>query len=228
MCLCGGLASIQSRYDGPNQSNICSVENSVLSYSSNSVTKEKARTYPKWQIDHAKALTQKEEQGDAATTPTHWADGRMTKHTEHLRRWCDGRRRTSSTSTTSPRLTSSTKRLTDNDIVMRARSSWDVSIPILKQDHRVNEKLKDHKQMLLSASNETKAKVYLKSRYTWEEDTLDPSVQQHLEWLSFNWPQHFSSSSSSTWTGSSMWWCSQHWKEWQPAEWKDKKWWNKW
>ena len=30
--------------DGPNQSNICSVENSILSYSSNSVTREKART----------------------------------------------------------------------------------------------------------------------------------------------------------------------------------------
>ena len=35
---------------------------------------------------------------------------------------------------------------------------------------------------------------------TRQNNTLDPAVQQHLEWLSFNWPTCISSSSSSTWT----------------------------
>ena len=35
---------------------------------------------------------------------------------------------------------------------------------------------------------------------TRQNDTLDPAVQQHLEWLSINWPTYCSSSSSSTWT----------------------------
>ena len=34
---------------------------------------------------------------------------------------------------------------------------------------------------------------------TRQDNTLDPEVQKHLEWLSFNWPTYFSSSSSSTW-----------------------------
>ena len=40
------LGSTQSEYDGPNQSNICSVENSVLSYRSKSVKRGKERTEP--------------------------------------------------------------------------------------------------------------------------------------------------------------------------------------
>ena len=37
-------------------------------------------------------------------------------------------------------------------------------IPILKQDQWVNKKIVDHQQMLLSAFNETRAKVYLNFR----------------------------------------------------------------
>ena len=38
--------------------------------------------------------------------------------------------------------------------------------------------------------------------YLWtrQKNTLDPEVQQHLEWLSFNWKTYVSSSSSPTWT----------------------------
>ena len=46
---------------------------------------------------------------------------------------------------------------------------------------------------------------------TRQHDTLDPAVHQHLEWLSFNWPTYFSSSSSSTWTESPTWWSSSSW-----------------
>ena len=50
--------------------------------------------------------------------------------------------------------------------------------------------------------------LHLRTR---QHDTLDAAVQQRLEWLSFTWQQHFSS--SSTWTESSRWWSSQHWKD---------------
>ena len=102
----------------------------------------------------------------------------MTKHSERLRWWSDGRRRTSSTSTTSSQLTSSMKRLTDNDIVMRARSSWEVSIQILKHYHRGNDKIINHQQMLLSAFNETKAKVYLNFLYIWGQDSKSHWILQ--------------------------------------------------
>ena len=133
------LASTQSKYDGPNQCNFCNVEISVLSYSSNPVTREKARTHPMADRPCKKPLTQQEEQEDAATTPLFWADGKKTKHAERLRWRSDGRRRTSGTSTTSPRLTSVMSHLTDIDIVVKVRTSWVASIPILKQDHCVHE-----------------------------------------------------------------------------------------
>ena len=43
---------------------------------------------------------------------------------------------------------------------------------------------------------------------TRQRDTVDPAVQQHLEWLSLNWETYFSSSSSSTWTENPTWWSS--------------------
>ena len=52
--------------------------------------------------------------------------------------------------------------------------------------------------------------LHLRTR---QHNTLDPTVQHHLEWLSFNWKQHFSSSPSSTWTESSTWWSSLHWED---------------
>ena len=62
---------------------------------------------------------------------------------------------------------------------------------------------------------------------TRQNDTLDPAVQQHLEWLSFNWPTYFSSSSSSTWTGSPTWWSSSswdhQWQYWHSQGWQDKE-----
>ena len=143
---------------------------------------------------------------------------------------------TSSASTASPRLTSSMKRLSDNDIVMRTRSSLKVSTPILKQDQCNRENFWPSADALVSFQRDQGKAVpqiplHLMTR---QHSTLDPLVQQHLEWLSFNWQQHFSSSSSSTWTESSTSWSSQHWRdaqqlrEWHPAEWQDQKWWDKW
>ena len=50
--------------------------------------------------------------------------------------------------------------------------------------------------------------MHLRTR---QNNTLDPAVQQHFEWLSFNWKTCFSSSSSSTWTESPTWWSSSYW-----------------
>ena len=72
--------------------------------------------------------------------------------------------------------------------------------------------------------------LHLRTR---QHNTLVPTVQ-HLECLSFNLQQRFSSSSSATWTQNSTWWNSQHWansqqwRQWQREEWQDQKWWEKW
>ena len=51
---------------------------------------------------------------------------------------------------------------------------------------------------------------------TIQHNTVGPTVQQHLESLSFNWKTYFSSSSSSTRTESPTWWSSSHWgHQWQ-------------
>ena len=61
-------------------------------------------------------------------------------------------------------------------------------------------------------------------------DILDPAVRQHLGWLSFHWPEYFSSSSSSTWRESSRWWSSlrldHQWQDWYTQGWQDKEWWD--
>ena len=52
--------------------------------------------------------------------------------------------------------------------------------------------------------------IHLRTR---QRDTLDPAVQQHLEWLIFNWKR---SSSPSTGTESPTWWSSSSWdNQWQ-------------
>ena len=124
--------------------------------------------------------------------------------------------------------------LTDSDYDMKAaQSSRKASIPVNKQDHCVNDQILNHQRMLLSAFNELKAKEYLRipmHLWTRQNNTVNPAVQQHLEWLSFNWETYFSSSSSSTWTESPTWWSSspwdQQWQEWHSQGWQDKERWD--
>ena len=112
----------------------------------------------RWQMDHQKAMNERR-----GATKKH-------EYTSKLDRWQNdeifrasqlalvGQRRGSSTSTTSSRLTSVIKHLTDSD--------YGALIPMNKQDHCVNDKIINHQQMLLSAFNEPKAKVYLIFRCT--------------------------------------------------------------
>ena len=77
------------------------------------------------------------------------------------------------------------------------------------------------------AQGKTAPHIPIKER-TRQDNTLDPTVQNHLEWLSFNWPTYFSSSSSSTWTESPTWWSSSSWdhqrQEWHSQGWQDNEW----
>ena len=70
-----------------------------------------------------------------------------------------------------------------------ALSTREALIPIKKQDHCVNDLVINHQ--LLSAFNKLKAKEYLTFHQQSEQDkndTVDPAVRQHPEWLSFHWP----------------------------------------
>ena len=76
-------------------------------------------------------------------------------------------------------------------------------MPINKQDHCVNDLIFKSSASALVSLQRAQGKgvphIAIKLR-TRQSNTLDPAVQQYWEWLSFNWPAYFSSSSSSTWT----------------------------
>ena len=88
--------------------------------------------------------------------------------------------------------------LTDSDYDMKAQSTWEASIPINKQDRCVNDLIFNHRANALVSLQRAQGKgvpqipVHLRTR---QNNTLDPKVQQHLEWLSFKWKTYFSSSS---------------------------------
>ena len=72
---------------------------------------------------------------------------------------------------------------------------------------------------------------------TRQNNTLDPAVQEYLDWLSFHWAEHFAEpqnserqqpSSSSSWSPSPTRWSSsswdQRWQKWHSCGWQDEKW----
>ena len=89
---------------------------------------------------------------------------------------------------------------------------------------------------VLVCLNETKAKMYFKFPLhlrTRQHNTSNPTVQQHSEWLSFNWQQHvflfifiFDMDRKSNVVELSTQENSQPWRVWQPEEWQDQKWWE--
>ena len=130
-----------------------------------------------WQMDHQKAIDARR---GATKRRIHLETGPMAER-RNIPRFSIGARllrRGSSTSPTSPRLTSIMQHLTDSDYDMKARSTWEALIPINKQDHCVNDKIVNHQQMLLSAFNELRAKVYLIFRCTWGRDKLTRWIPQ--------------------------------------------------
>ena len=116
------MGSTQSKYDGPNQSSSRSVEKS---YYRTTVFLSRGRKsgHNQWQKDHQKKPWMQEEvQRKDTNTPLYWTDDRTTKYTGLLNWRTVGLGRGSSTSTTSPRLTSVMKHLTDSDYDMKAHS----------------------------------------------------------------------------------------------------------
>ena len=150
-----------------------------------------------WQTDHAKAM-------DARRGATKQRC-RTTKYTE-LRNWRTvGLRRWSSTSTTSPRLTSVMMHLCrprlryESTLYIRGVDSNTQAGPLCQRP--VYKSSADALVRLQRAQGKGVPHISIHLR-TRQRDALHPAVQQHLEWLSFNWKTCFSSSSSSTWTES--------------------------
>ena len=65
---------------------------------------------------------------------------------------------------------------------------------------------------------------------------IDPSLQEHLEWLSTNWEEYFAEehhqpSSSFSWSPTSWWssssW-SSNWQRWHQQRWQDDRWSEQW
>ena len=144
-------------------------------------------------------------------TPTlYWTDGRTTKYTERLNWYTVGLTSGSSASTTSPRLTS----FMMHTVYMRGVDSNKQAGPLCQRP--------DYKSSANALVSLQRAQgkgvpqipMHLRTR---QNNTLDPAVQQHSEWFSYNWKTHFSSSSSSTWTESPTWWSSLSWDH----QWKD-------
>ena len=118
-----------------------------------------------------------------ATTPRYSADGRNTKLTELLKWRSGGLKLTSGTSTTSPRLTSSTRHRYENMIFMRsddpnpqAGSLWKI------QDYKTS-------TGALMCLQQEQGKgvppipILMRTR---QRNALDPLIQQNLECLSQN------------------------------------------
>ena len=117
------LASTQSKYDGPNQSSFCSVENSLLPYHSNLVKREKERTQPMADGSSEKPWMQEEGHRKDTNTIQNSTDGRTRKYTDLLNWYTVGLESGSDISTTTPRLTTVMKHLTDSDSDMKAHST---------------------------------------------------------------------------------------------------------
>ena len=158
-----------------------------------------------------KPWTQNEEQRNVATIPRYSADGRKAKYTDLLRWRSGGLELTSSTSTTSPRLTSCTKRLTAKDIVIknmifvRSDDPNPKAGPLWKR-----EDYKTSASALMCLQQEQgKCVPHIPIQVrTRQHNTLDPTIQENVEWLGQNWQTYFStptSSSLSSWSQNSTW-----------------------
>ena len=212
------VATTQSKCVGPNQNSICSVENSLLPYRGDSVKRIKIITKP-WM--------QKEEDWNATNTLRYGTVGRMTKFSENPCWYTDGLTSGSSTSTTFPRSTFVSnaphrQRLRyESTVHMRGVDSNKQAGPLCQRPD-----YKSSANALVSlqwAQGEEVPHIAIQER-TRQDNTLDPAVQQHLQWLSFNWPTYFSSSSSSISKDNSTWWSSSSWdhkwQDWHSGMWQ--------
>ena len=186
----------------------------------NSVKREKCG-HNQGQMDHAKAVDAKEERKDAATTPLYKADGKKNatyrasqvaiEWTETCIKYLD-----CISMIDNSHVAPNRQQRCESLLHMRSVDPIPQAGPLCAREqykpstHALVSLQQDHSQGV------PEIPLHLRTR---QHNTLDPTVQQHWERLSFNWQQHFSSSSSSTWSDSSTWWSSPHcdhqWKEWQ-------------
>ena len=147
---------------------------------------------------------QKVEYRNEANTPLYWTDGRTTKYTERLN-WC------TVWLTSGSRFNYISKIDISHDARYRQRLRYESTVYMRSVDSNKQAVpwcqrpgYKSSANALVSLQRAQgkgvhQIPMHLRTR---QNNTLDPAVQQHLEWLSFNWKTYFSSSSSPTWTES--------------------------
>ena len=223
------LASTQSKYDGPNQ-NI--VENSLLSCLSDHFKRKEKWSQP-MATRSSKSHGCKKRSAETRQIPLQWTDGRTTKYAESLNGYTVGQNEWAKC------LDYISKIAISHDALYRRRLRYESTVCMRSVDSNKQAgplcQRPDYKSSAKALVNLQRAPgkgvphIPINFR-TRQNDTLDPAVQQHLEWLSCNWPTYFSSSSSSTWTESPTCWSSSswdhQWQDWHSERWQDKEWWD--
>ena len=173
-----------------------------------------------WQKDHAKNVDQNEEQRKVITIPRYSADGRTATNILYVYRashvaigW---------TETYVKYIDYLTTVDIKHDAPHRQRNRYENMIFTISDDPNSlagplwkREDYKTSTSALMCLQQEQGKGVphipmHMRTR---QHNTLDPTIQQILVWLSQNWQTYFStptSSSSSSWSQNSTWWNSQH------------------
>ena len=137
-------------------------------------------THGRWIIK--KPWMQKVESWSAASAPLFWTDGRTTKSSERLNWYTVGLTSGSSTSTHDAPYRQRLRN--ESTIYLRSVDSNKQAGPLCQRPD-----YKSSANTFVSfqrAQGKGVPQVPMRLR-TGQNITLDPAVQQHLEWLSFNW-----------------------------------------
>ena len=140
------------------------------------------------------------------------------RSTENLSFLIRGQTRGSGTWTTSRTSTSTTMLARAERTICESASFTKFLTRASRQDHygkdQRTEKRKKELSNLFKSTGEEHVTHIQASDWKREQNRLDPSQQQYLEWLSMDWAENFEElhnsecTSSSSWSPSSTWWSS--------------------
>ena len=173
-----------------------------------------------------KPQTRNEERRNVATIPQNCTDGRKTRNTELLSWRSGGLKLTSRTSTTSPLLTSRIWRLTRKISFWKhdLHEKWRPKSPsrTIVEKRRLQ---KNNKCAVCFQREQGEGVPHIPIQMrTRQHNTLDPTIQQNLEWLSQNCHGHRSQHGGILNTGKILN-CGESGKQ---KNGKTKRWWEKW
>ena len=214
------LASTQSKYDGPNQSSFCSVENSSQLYHRNPVKRENERTQPMADGSSRRGATKRHEY---TSILDRWQNDEIYRASQLAHGW---------TETSVKYLDYISKIDISHEAPYRQRLRYESTLFMSGVDSNKQAgplcqrpDCKSSADALVSLQPaQGKGVPHIPMHWrTRQNNTLDPAVQQHSELPSLNRKTYFSSFSSSTWTESPTWWSSlswdHQWQEWHSQEW---------